>query len=346
VLGEADPIAEQRAVGERRGGVDRQHADGAPGRAARLGDGADQRRLADSGRAGEADDGGIAGVRIDLLDELPTLRAVVLDERDRARERAAIAVQQTSGKGRVGHRGAIIAGQYDWAAMEQLLAEQTATNTPERIADMVRRAPDPLHGGPLALLRFMRANRMLNAGYARLIARFLLLKLRYRGRLQTDGLCFICPRTQLEIGPNATLRVGRWAWIGHGSKIRVHEGEVSIGAKTVIGQDCTISAFQHVSIGRECILADRVMLIDFDHGVTEVDRPIRLQGIYKRDVRVGNNVWIGYGACVLRGVSVGDNSVVGTSAVLTGDVPENAVVGGVPARVIRMRDAPSSMRWA
>ena len=127
---------------------------------------------------------------------------------------------------------------------------------------------------------------------------------------------------QLEIGRGATLRVGRWAWIGHGCKIRVHEGEVEIGAKTVMGQECTISAFQHVSIGRECILADRVMLIDFDHGVTEVERPIRLQGIYKRDVRVGHNVWIGYGACVLRGVSVGDNSIVGTNAVVTKDVPD------------------------
>ena len=95
---------------------------------------------------------------------------------------------------------------------------------------------------------------------------------------------------------------------GHGSKIRVHEGEVEIGAKTVMGQECTISAFQHVSIGRECIVADRVMLIDFDHGVVEVERPIRLQGIYKRDVRVGHNVWMGYGACVLRGVSIGDNA--------------------------------------
>ena len=141
------------------------------------------------------------------------------------------------------------------------------------------------------------------------------------------------------------LRLGRWSWIGHGCKIRVHEGEVSIGAKTVIGQECTISAFQHVSIGRECILADRVMLIDFDHGVTEVERPIRLQGIYKRDVRVGNNVWIGYGACVLRGITVGDNSIVGTSAVLTHDVPDNAVVGGVPARLIRMREKPRSLRW-
>ncbi len=228
---------------------------------------------------------------------------------------------------------------------EQTSTETTATIRSGEIAAAVRRAPEPLRGGPLALLRFMLANNMMHISYVRLIVRFAWLKLRYGRRLQTEGLCFICPRVQLEIGRGATLRIGRWAWIGHGSKLRVHEGEVSIGAKTVMGQECTISAFQHVSIGRECILADRVMLIDFDHGVVEVDRPIRLQGIYKRDVHVGHNVWMGYGACVLRGVTIGDNSIVGTSSVVTSEVPENAIVAGAPARVIRMRDMPRSMRW-
>ncbi len=226
-----------------------------------------------------------------------------------------------------------------------MLTDHPAQANTAEIAEMVRRAPEPLHGGPLALVRFMHANHMLSRSYAHLLARYVLLKLRFGSRLQTEGLCFICPGVKLEIGRRATLHVGRWAWIGHGSKIRVHEGEVSIGAKTVMGQECTISAYQHVSIGRECIVADRVMLIDFDHGVVEVDRPIRLQGIYKRDVRVGHNVWLGYGACVLRGVTIGENSIVGTSAVVTKDVPENAIVGGVPARVIRMRENPRSMRW-
>jgi len=195
------------------------------------------------------------------------------------------------------------------------------------------------------MLRFMRAHNMIRPGYLALLMRLAILKLRFGRRLQTDGLCFICPGVKLEIGPDATLKIGRWAWLGHGCKIRVHEGEVSIGAKTVIGQECTVSAFKHVSIGRECIIADRVMLIDFDHGVTEVERPIRNQGIYKRDIDVGHNVWIGYGACILRGVTVGENSIIGTSAVLTRTVPANAVVAGIPARVVRMRDAPKQMRW-
>jgi acetyltransferase-like isoleucine patch superfamily enzyme len=227
----------------------------------------------------------------------------------------------------------------------ELVAEETAEIPQAELAATIRRAPEPREGGVLSLLRFMRENHMLSRNYAILLARYCTLKLRYRGRLQTDGICFICPRVKLEIGRHATLRIGRWAWIGHGSKIRVHEGEVSIGAKSVIGQECTISAFQHVSIGRECIIADRVMMIDFDHGVTEVERPIRLQGIYKRDVRVAHNVWIGYGACILRGVSIGENAIVGTSSVVTGAVRANAVVGGAPARVLRMRRAPRSMRW-
>jgi len=93
------------------------------------------------------------------------------------------------------------------------------------------------------------------------------------------------------------------------------------------------------------VIADRAMFIDFDHGVVEVDRPIRQQGIYKRDVEVGSNVWIGYGACVLRGVRIGDNSIVGTNAVVTRDIPANAVVGGVPARLLRMRETPRELRW-
>jgi acetyltransferase-like isoleucine patch superfamily enzyme len=210
----------------------------------------------------------------------------------------------------------------------------------------VRGEPPPLSGGPLALLRFLRAHGMLNHRYAWLALRWAWLRLRWRGRLQTDGLCFVGPGVKLEIGKQAVVELGRWCWIGHGTKIRAHEGVVKIGAKSVLGQECTISSFQHVEVGRECIVADRVMMIDFDHGVVEVERPIRLQGIYKRDVKIGHNCWIGYGACILRGVTVGDNSVIGTSSVVTKDLPANSVSAGIPARVLRMREEPERLRWS
>ena len=163
----------------------------------------------------------------------------------------------------------------------------------------VRRAPVPR---PLRTLRFARQHGMLNPQYggscgatcggASDLGR-LAVGDRQAGVLRRD--------LQLQVGKRGSLRFGRFTWIGDGTKIRCHEGVVEIGAKTVMGQECTISAYQHVRIGEECVIADRAMFIDFDHGIVEVERPIRHQGIYKRDVAVGVNVWIGYGMRFLRG---------------------------------------------
>jgi acetyltransferase-like isoleucine patch superfamily enzyme len=197
------------------------------------------------------------------------------------------------------------------------------------------------------VIRFLARNGMLNHRYARLLWRYLWRRfLTTAGRRwRTGGPVFFGRRLEIQIGRSGEIRFGRFVWIGDGSKIRCHEGTVEIGEKTVIGQECTISAYQRVRIGDQCVIADRAMFIDFDHGVVEVERPIRLQGIYKRDVEVGSNVWIGYGACVLRGVRVGDNAIVGTYSVVTRDVPANAVVAGIPAKIIRMREAPSRLSW-
>src|SRR3954464_1209447 len=122
---------------------------------------------------------------------------------------------------------------------------------PPRGPPLLRGEPPPLRGNLLTFLRWAREHRMLTPGYALLALRWAWLKLRFRGRLVTDGLCFICPGVKLEIGRGARLHLGRWSWLGHGTKVRVHEGEVRIGAKTVLGQEGTISAFQHISLGGE-----------------------------------------------------------------------------------------------
>ena len=199
----------------------------------------------------------------------------------------------------------------------------------------------------ISTIRFLARNGMLNRRYGQLLGRYLRRRFFTAAgrRWRTNGLVFFGRGLELEIAAKGRVDFGRFVWIGDKTKIRCHEGRVEIGAKTVMGQECTISAYQRVRIGEQCVIADRAMFIDFDHGVVEVERPIRLQGIYKRDVEVGSNVWIGYGACVLRGVRVGDNAIVGTSSVVTKDVPANAVVAGVPAKLLRMRDEPETLRW-
>ena len=97
---------------------------------------------------------------------------------------------------------------------------------PTPLPAFVRSGPPPLHGNLLTLLRFARANHMLSIGYLRLVLRWLWLKLRWGDRLVTDGMCFVCPGVKFEIGRDARVVLGRWSWLGHGCKVRVHEGSL------------------------------------------------------------------------------------------------------------------------
>lgn len=211
--------------------------------------------------------------------------------------------------------------------------------------DWPRHAPAPLRGGPIAFVRFAANNHLIKPRYIKALLRYVRYKAVLRGRLQTDGPCFIGPGVKFEVSKGSVVSLGRWSWVGDDCKLRVHAGRLEIGAKTVVGQECTFSTYESITLGRECIVADRSMFIDFDHAVMLIESPIRQQGLYSKPVRLGHNVWVGYGAAFLRGTTTGDNAIVGTYAVVTKDVPANAVVAGSPARLIRMRDAPQRMHF-
>jgi len=108
--------------------------------------------------------------------------------------------------------------------------------------------------------------------------------------------------------------------------------------KLHLGENCAIASFVHiwsneeVTIGAESIIAAHVQISSSTHNYLR--RPYRSERI-DRKVVIGRNVWIGSGAIVLPGVSIGDNAVIGAGSVVTKDVPENALVYGVPARVIK-----------
>jgi acetyltransferase-like isoleucine patch superfamily enzyme len=214
---------------------------------------------------------------------------------------------------------------------------------------IIMQPPAPLHGGPVVLLRFMLENRLFRSRYLacywRMFKHKVLHRRAYGKKIHTDGLCFIGRDVKVEVGPFAHVYLDRWSWVGNRTKLRAHGGFIRIGSKSVLGEEITFSTYEEISIGRECVIADRVMFIDFDHIVADVETAIRKQGLYSKPVRVGNNVWIGYGAAILRGVTVGDGAVIGTNAVVTKDVPPNAIVGGSPARVLRMRDEPQNLTW-
>jgi acetyltransferase-like isoleucine patch superfamily enzyme len=145
-------------------------------------------------------------------------------------------------------------------------------------------------------------------------------------------------RVQLEALYGGVLVLGDGCHIGDRTRIVVQGGRVEIGAGTTLGERCTIVAHERVSIGRQAWLDDGAVLVDFDHVVDDVERPIRAQALVCSPIVIGDGARIGLGAGVLRGVSVGAHAIVGPHAVVTRDVPPGITVGGVPARPVAELD--------
>lgn len=112
---------------------------------------------------------------------------------------------------------------------------------------------------------------------------------------------------------------------------------LTLGSKVGINTGCWISARGEVRIGDNTILGPSCMIHSANHRTNDLTVPIRLQGYEYAPVVIGSNVWLGGHAVVLPGVTIGDNAIIGAGAVVTRDVPANAIAVGVPARVRGMR---------
>lgn len=122
-----------------------------------------------------------------------------------------------------------------------------------------------------------------------------------------------------------------------GAYIAPWGGTIDIGARTFIGPYTVIYGHGGVVIGADVLIAAHVTVIPANHVFTASDRPIAQQGFTALGIVIEDNVWIGTGARILDGVRIGAGAIVAAGAVVTKSVPANAIVGGVPASVIRYR---------
>ena len=128
-------------------------------------------------------------------------------------------------------------------------------------------------------------------------------------------------------------------WLGRKSVVESYccinnaVGDVTIGDYTRIGIHCTVIG--PVCIGNNVNLAQGITVTALNHNFKDTTRRIDEQGISTKPVVISDDVWIGANAVILPGVTIGRHVVVAAGAVVTKDVPDNCVVGGVPAKVIK-----------
>ena len=187
-------------------------------------------------------------------------------------------------------------------------------------------------------LRHAVGRRMYTPQYLALYRRFLWHRLRDH-RVEFQGLVFTGHDVQFHARRgHGRLVVGPWCWIGDDNKLRAHEGQLTLGAKVVMGRDNVVNTYLDIELGDASIYADWIYICDFDHRFDRLDVPIKDQGIVKSPVRVGADVWVGEKASILRGADVGDGSIVASHCLVTNrPVPPFSIVVGIPARVVRSR---------
>ena len=106
---------------------------------------------------------------------------------------------------------------------------------------------------------------------------------------------------------------------------------IMLGKNVFINSGCCFQDQGGIEIGDNALIGQQVVIATINHDLT----PERRANMQFAPVKIGNNVWIGAHATILAGVTVGDGAVVAAGAVVTKDVPANAVVGGVPAKIIK-----------
>lgn len=166
----------------------------------------------------------------------------------------------------------------------------------------------------------MNSVSILRAAYA-----FTLL-LRYRGALHLRG-------SQVGRGLLGAFRFGHGgaAIISDGVSFRdgvqvdVRMSSLTLGSGVFINRNSTIVCRYGIDIGRNVVVGPNVMIFDHDHVFSDASIPIREQGLRGEKIKIGENVWIGAGVVICKGVRVGSNSIIAAGTVLTKDVPEGCI---------------------
>lgn len=144
--------------------------------------------------------------------------------------------------------------------------------------------------------------------------------------LSTDGVIL---GNNIVIGNGTVIEcTGSLSSIGKGLKV---------GDRTTFGKGCFFGAAGGIEIGEDVVAGQFIRFHSENHRCDDLNLLIKEQGVTHKGIKIGNNCWIGAGSVFLDGAELGDGCVVAANAVVSKKVPDNFIIGGVPAKMIRVR---------
>ncbi len=152
--------------------------------------------------------------------------------------------------------------------------------------------------------------------------------------IKTNGFFFIGKGNKIFAVDKGTINLGKRVRLADFTELQ-SSGYLSIGSGTTINNYSRIVAFERIIIGSGCAIASFVTILDHDHDYIYRDGSLRFNGYETSPIQIGSNVWIGDKCTILKGVTIGDNVVIGANSVVSRDMPSNCIIVGNPARVLR-----------
>ena len=159
-------------------------------------------------------------------------------------------------------------------------------------------------------------------------------KIRIGDNVVIDDNCLLDAKGDTNRG----IAIGSGVFIGRNTILSCKNGDIDVDDGANIGFNCELFSASRVRIGRDTLLAAYCYVIGGDHDFSDPGRAVLEQGRKSLGVEVGEGAWIGAGAKVLDGVTIGNRSIVGAAAVVRDSVPDRAIAVGIPARVVGQRE--------
>jgi acetyltransferase-like isoleucine patch superfamily enzyme len=130
-------------------------------------------------------------------------------------------------------------------------------------------------------------------------------------------------------------KIGTYSHLTCTSHLSKYGIGLTMGNHSAVGDFTHFGASGGIEIGNDVIMGSYISFHSENHNFTDTTKLIRAQGVTSKGIKIGNNVWVGAKVTFLDGSVVGNNSVVAAGAVVTGVYPENSIIGGIPAKVLK-----------
>lgn len=153
-----------------------------------------------------------------------------------------------------------------------------------------------------------------------------------------DSTVKIYPSVVLNTEHGGNITIGSKTELLYGVILMTYGGNIKIGANCSINPYAVLYGHGDLTIGNNVLIAGHVLIIPANHRFDNLNIPINLQGETRKGIVIGDNVWIGSGCKILDGVLIGNGAIIAAGAVVNKDVPENTIVGGIPAKIIKKRN--------